>query len=82
MQVSVHEAKTNLSKFLEVIVQTDGHEILPLYGSLALKASLLDWPHRDPFDRIIAASALHEGLPLVSSDCVFDDIGVQRLWDA
>jgi PIN domain nuclease of toxin-antitoxin system len=35
--------------------------------------------HRDPFDRLLAATAMHYNLPLVSADVVFDGI-VTRLW--
>lgn len=34
----------------------------------ALAAGGLDWEHRDPFDRIIAAQAVVEDLTLVTSD--------------
>ena len=44
-----------------------------LAGSLAEK-------HKDPFDRMLAAQALLEGLTLVSLDTVFDDLRVARLW--
>ena len=36
--------------------------------------------HRDPFDRLLAAQALLEGVPLVSKDAAFDAFPVQRLW--
>lgn len=65
---------------LETRARDDGFEILPLTGGLALAAALLDWPHRDPFDRIMAATALAERAPLVSPDTAFDATGVERLW--
>lgn len=34
----------------------------------ALLAGSLDWPHRDPFDRLLVAQALVENLMIVSSD--------------
>ncbi len=40
----------------------------------------LEFHHRDPFDRLIAAQALEEKLILVSADAVFDDYGVKRVW--
>ena len=51
----------------------------------------IDWPHaaaverlpflhRDPFDRLLAAQALAERLPLVSSDPVFRAYGVKVIW--
>ena len=36
--------------------------------------------HRDPFDRLLAAQSLLEGIPLVSVDVKFDAYGVTRLW--
>jgi PIN domain nuclease of toxin-antitoxin system len=36
--------------------------------------------HKDPFDRLIAATALVEGLTLVSKDQAFDAYGLSRLW--
>jgi PIN domain nuclease of toxin-antitoxin system len=36
--------------------------------------------HRDPFDRMICAQSLVEGLPLLSDDSVFDLFGVNRVW--
>jgi len=36
--------------------------------------------HKDPFDRLIAATALVEGLTLVSIDKAFDAYGISRLW--
>lgn len=37
-------------------------------------------PHRDPFDRMLAAQACLEGLALVSRDRAFDDLGVDTIW--
>ena len=36
--------------------------------------------HKDPFDRLIIAQALHEGLPVLSSDPVFAEYGVKNLF--
>ncbi|WP_420130069.1 type II toxin-antitoxin system VapC family toxin [Longimicrobium sp.] len=36
--------------------------------------------HRDPFDRLIAAQALTEEVPVISVDPALDAYGVQRLW--
>jgi PIN domain nuclease of toxin-antitoxin system len=40
----------------------------------------LPFHHRDPFDRMLAAQALVEGIPLVSADSIFDAYGVTRIW--
>lgn len=57
-----------------------GVEVLPLSASVSLRAALLNWSHRDPFDRMIAAVAMQEGVAVVSSDVAFDGIGVERVW--
>jgi PIN domain nuclease of toxin-antitoxin system len=44
------------------------------------RVEFLPHHHRDPFDRLIAAQALHEGMAVLSSDSIFDKYGVQRIW--
>ncbi len=36
--------------------------------------------HRDPFDRLLAAQAIVDGLVIVSPDAVFEGWGVKRVW--
>jgi len=36
--------------------------------------------HRDPFDRMLIAQALAEGIPIISADEKFDRYGVKRVW--
>jgi PIN domain nuclease of toxin-antitoxin system len=45
----------------------------------SLMAGTMEWPHRDPFDRLLAASALRRGVAIVSADVVFDAV-VARIW--
>lgn len=52
-------------------------------ADVCLMAATLDWNHRDPFDRILAATAIHHGLAIVSADSVFDTLprpGLTRIW--
>jgi len=59
-----------------------GARSLPMTHAHTLRAGLLDWDHRDPFDRLLAATAVVEGLPVVSKDAVFDQLpDLQRIWD-
>lgn len=54
---------------------------LPITHSHTLGAGNLPWSHKDPFDRLLAAVATHENLPLVSADHVFHDApGVTWIW--
>jgi PIN domain nuclease of toxin-antitoxin system len=45
----------------------------------SLLAGTMEWEHRDPFDRLLAASALRRGIAIVSADAVFDSV-VARVW--
>lgn len=36
--------------------------------------------HRDPFDRIIIAQAILEGIPVIGADVMFDAYGITRFW--
>lgn len=58
-----------------------GISFVPMTETVATEASLLDWLHRDPWDRIIAAQAMQLGATLLSSDRAFDALpGLTRLW--
>jgi PIN domain nuclease of toxin-antitoxin system len=62
--------------------QLKGQQIGVLGIELQHLAQLVRLPqhHRDPFDRLIAARALTEGIPVISVDPALDAYGVQRLW--
>jgi len=36
--------------------------------------------HNDPFDRLLIAQAITEGVPIISVDATFDKYAVARLW--
>jgi PIN domain nuclease of toxin-antitoxin system len=36
--------------------------------------------HRDPFDRVLVAQGVIEGVPIVSADSVLDPYPITRLW--
>ena len=47
----------------------------------ALEAASLDWGHKDPFDRALAAQARVEGLTFVTRDPAFSTLpGLKTLW--
>lgn len=80
--------KVRLGKWLEMaahatslpdLLVEQGGVALPLDPTIALSAGLLDWLHRDPFDRLLAATARHHNMPIISADGVFDGL-VQRVW--
>ena len=55
-------------------------ERLPVTHAHAWAVRALPSIHNDPFDRLLAAQAIHEGATIVSADAVFDAYAVPRLW--
>ena len=43
-------------------------EILDVTAHQAIRAGLLPGPHKDPFDRMLIAQAVSQGLPLLTDD--------------
>lgn len=90
--VSVFEIgqKVRLGKWPEMIpfagkllsyIDQQGASVATVTLEIADFAARLDWPHRDPFDRLLAATALQNGWALVSADTVFDTLtGLRRVW--
>jgi PIN domain nuclease of toxin-antitoxin system len=54
--------------------------ILPITVEYAEKYVTLADHHKDPFDRLIIAQALTDGIQVVSADSVFDAYGAARIW--
>ena len=57
-----------------------GFKILPIEREHLIALSTLELIHRDPFDRIIIAQAIAEDMPLISSDDIFKQYPVNRIW--
>jgi PIN domain nuclease of toxin-antitoxin system len=82
--------KVSLGK---LALRQDSFERLIDEGLAAAKATLLHiepthiklvatlpYHHRDPFDRLLIAQALAEGVTLLSADAELDAYGLQRIW--
>lgn len=66
---------------LPSLLSEEGGVCARVEPDICLGAATLEWPHRDPFDRILAATALHHGAPIISADTVFDTLpGLRRIW--
>jgi PIN domain nuclease of toxin-antitoxin system len=57
-----------------------GTKPLPILPVHALAVADLPNHHRDPFDRLLVAQALHESMTLVSRDRKLEPYGVPMLW--
>ena len=64
---------------LPSLLRQQGGLAADLEADVCLEAGIFQWDHRDPFDRLLAATARRYALPLVSADQVFDRL-VQRVW--
>jgi PIN domain nuclease of toxin-antitoxin system len=64
---------------LPALLTEQGGGVAALIPEICVAAGTMAWTHRDPFDRLLAATALHYNLPIVSADLVFDGI-VSRVW--
>lgn len=65
---------------LEAFAKSQSIEILPITVQAISVVQQLPFHHKDPFDRIIAATVLTVGGVLLSADAVFDAYGVPRTW--
>ncbi len=71
---------TLLEKDFLTLVVDAGYTLIPISAEIALRAGRLPGAHGDPFDRIIAAHALAEDIPVISADVQLEGFGIRRLW--
>ncbi len=55
-------------------------EILPVTFEDTFTVSTLPFHHRDPFDRILVAQAITNGLEIISKDELFSPYGLKVIW--
>jgi len=82
--------KHRLGKWPEVARLLDGFDphlrrsrfaALPIAIEHARLAGLLDTPHCDPFDHMLAAQARHEDMTIVSGDPFFPSMTATIVWN-
>jgi PIN domain nuclease of toxin-antitoxin system len=56
-----------------------GYTLLPLEPESMMRAARFEDLHADPFDRMIAAQAIQNNLPVLSTDSRLEVFGVRRL---
>jgi len=84
ISIKVGLGKLSLSlpfrQWMEQAIHDLGASVLPITVEYAAVQSGLPAHHGDPFDRLLAAQAQVETVPLVSTDAVFDQYGINRVW--
>lgn len=84
LAIKIGQGKLRLSlsyrQWMDKAIADLGLTILPVTVEYAERQADLPTHHKDPFDRLIIAQALVEGVPVVCADTIFDSYGVIRLW--
>ena len=68
-------------ELVERQVRGNGIDLLPIRPAHLDVVASLPLHHRDPFDRLIIAQAVAEGMPVVSRDGEFGPYPATVLWD-
>ena len=55
-------------------------QFLPIRIGDLERLDSLPWHHRDPFDRLLIAQSLEEGVPLMTSDDWVEDYQLRTIW--
>ena len=58
----------------------EGMESIDITAEHAVSAGLLPGDHRDPFDRLIAAQAIAEDIPVLTRDPALASLGCAVIW--
>ncbi len=69
-----------LDEFVSRQLNVDKLSLIPISVKHAACVSTLPLHHRDPFDRMLIAQSIVEGVPVLSADLKFDAYGVERRW--
>jgi PIN domain nuclease of toxin-antitoxin system len=69
-----------LSLFLADAIREWSYLPLHVRSEHTLLLETMPLHHTDPFDRILVAQCIHEGMSIVSIDAKLDAYGVTRIW--
>jgi PIN domain nuclease of toxin-antitoxin system len=58
----------------------NGVSVLSIQLEHVLRVEQLPMHHRDPFDRMLIAQAMEEGLPIITADPLFSRYPVEVIW--
>jgi PIN domain nuclease of toxin-antitoxin system len=80
LTIRASSGKLNLPDDLETMAVGQGFAVLSVGFPHLRHLAGLPRLHRDPFDRMMIAQALAEGIPIASGDPVFAAYGVPVVW--
>jgi PIN domain nuclease of toxin-antitoxin system len=86
MAIKQSLGRLELGRPLPVLIELATREqnvgVLGIEIAHVTQVATLPVHHHDPFDRLLVAQALVEGLPVMSDEVLFDAYGVLRIWPA
>jgi PIN domain nuclease of toxin-antitoxin system len=80
LTIKESSGRLTLPDDLETIVVDEGFSVLSVSFAHLRRFGTLPRLHRDPFDRMMIAQSLAEGMPIATGDRVFAGYGVQIVW--
>ena len=80
LTIKSSSGKLALPAHIETMVVGEGFSILSVSLAHLRRLGALPRHHRDPFDRMMIAQALAEGIPIATGDRAFAAYGVQIVW--
>ena len=66
---------------LQQAAEHESIEIIPISIEAIQYTTTMDWFNKDPFDRLIAATALTRGIAVATIEEPFQKWGVTRVWE-
>ena len=75
-----YELEEEFTPFFSRVLTGYNMTLLPVTVEHAATVTRLPFHHRDPFDRLLVAQAICEGIPIVSTDRLLDAYSVARIW--
>ena len=82
IKISIGKWKLNRTyeDFIDLALNKYGFQVLPILSTHTARVIGLPFHHKDPFDRLLVAQAIVEGIPIISNDPVLDSYPIKRLW--
>ena len=75
------ELGLGIDEFVRRVEQSSAIEFVPVDTTTWLSSLRLQWDHRDPADRVIVATALLKGVPILTKDTTLHAFGgVACVW--
>lgn len=79
-QLGKLELNVPLKQLIDLQLQQNSLEILPITSEHIYALNNLPFHHKDPFDRLLITQSRLEGLKLASADGIFENYDVDLFW--